>query len=109
MDYLEYKGYTGSIEYEADGSLVGEVLGLKHDLILYEGNDIDELRADFENGIESYFESCEELGIAPRKPAAYLGVNIPAEVHKHKQIALLAEQKKVSVDNAKTHRKLVIS
>ena len=88
MDYLEYKGYTGSIEYEADGSLVGEVLGLKHDLILYEGSNIDELRADFENGIESYFESCEELGIAPRKPAAYLGVNIPADVHK--QIALLA-------------------
>ena len=36
MDYLSYKGYTGSIEYsEADGCFVGKVLGLKHDLILY--------------------------------------------------------------------------
>ncbi|MDR3366698.1 MAG: hypothetical protein LBO71_07005 [Prevotellaceae bacterium] len=70
MNNLEYKGYIGSIEYsKADGCFVGKVLGMTHDLILYEGNTIDELRADFEAGIES-FESCEEMGIAPRKPAA---------------------------------------
>ncbi|MDR1342966.1 MAG: hypothetical protein LBK18_06910 [Prevotellaceae bacterium] len=67
MNYLKYKGYIGSIEHEVDGSLVGEVLGLKQDLILYEGNNIDELRADFEAGVESYFDSCKEMGIAPRK------------------------------------------
>ncbi|MDR0567152.1 MAG: type II toxin-antitoxin system HicB family antitoxin [Prevotellaceae bacterium] len=82
MNYLHYKGYTGSVKYsEADGCFVGKVLGLKHDLILYEGNDIDELRADFEDGIESYFECCEELGIAPRKPAASLNVSVPVEAH----------------------------
>jgi predicted HicB family RNase H-like nuclease len=97
MNTMHYKGYTGSVEYsEADHCFVGEVLGLEIDSITYEGNNIDELRADFEDGVESYFESCEEIGIAPRKPATYLGVNIPAEVHK--QIMLLAEQKKVSVD-----------
>jgi predicted HicB family RNase H-like nuclease len=96
MDYLYYKGYTGSIEYsKADGCFVGKVLGMTHDIILYEGNNIDELRADFEDGIEGYFESCEEMGIAPRKPAACLNVNIPPEVHE--QITLLAKQKGVSV------------
>jgi predicted HicB family RNase H-like nuclease len=95
MNYLKYKGYTGSIEHEIDGSFVGEVLGLERDLILYEGNNIDELRADFEAGIESYFESCEEMGVVPRKPATCLNVNIPPEVHE--QITLLAEQKGVSV------------
>ncbi|MDR0415566.1 MAG: type II toxin-antitoxin system HicB family antitoxin [Prevotellaceae bacterium] len=97
MNYLHYKGYTGSIEYEADGSLVGEVLGMKHDLILYEGNNIGELQADFEAGIESYFESCEEMGVAPRKPIVCLNVNIPLEVHE--QIVFVAEQKGVSVDD----------
>jgi predicted HicB family RNase H-like nuclease len=98
MNYLHYKGYTGSIKYsKADGCFVGKVLGLEHDLILYEGNNIDELRADFEDGIEGYFESCEELGIAPRKPAACLSVSIPSEVHE--QITLLAEQKGVSIND----------
>jgi predicted HicB family RNase H-like nuclease len=52
---------------------------MEHDLILYEGNNIDELRADFEAGVESYFESCEEMGIKPRKPATCLNVKIPPE------------------------------
>ena len=73
MDYLYYKGYIGSIKYcKADCCFAGKVLGMNDDLILYEGKDIDELQADFEAGIESYFESCEEMGIEPRKPAAHL-------------------------------------
>jgi predicted HicB family RNase H-like nuclease len=52
---LEYKGYKGSIEYsEADNCLFGKVLSLNKDLILYEGHTIDELRTDFEAGIDSY-------------------------------------------------------
>ena len=44
MDYLEYKGYNGSVEYrKPDNCLFGKVLGMSKDLILYEGNTIDEL------------------------------------------------------------------
>jgi predicted HicB family RNase H-like nuclease len=76
MDYMYYKGYTGIIKYsEADGCFVGKVLGMNDDLILYEGENIDELRADFEAGIESYFESCEEMGIEPRKPTTHLNAS----------------------------------
>ena len=61
MDYLEYKGYRGSIEYSlADKCFVGQVQGLgKKVLILYEGNTIDELRKDFEEGVDSYLEGCK--------------------------------------------------
>ena len=54
MDYLEYKGYKGSIEYsKEDDCLFGKVQGLgKNVLILYEGNTVDELRKDFEGGID---------------------------------------------------------
>ena len=57
MDYLEYKGYRGSIEYSlADKCFVGQVQGLgKKVLILYEGNTIDELRKDFEEAANSTF------------------------------------------------------
>ena len=75
MDYLEYKGYKGSVEYsKADNCLCGKVLGMSKDLILYEGNTIDELRADFEAGVESYLAGCLADGVEPRKP--YSGISV---------------------------------
>lgn len=56
MDYLEYKGYKGSVEYsKEDNCLCGKVQGMGNKaLILYEGTTIDELRKDFEEGIDNY-------------------------------------------------------
>ena len=53
MKYLEYKGYSGSIEYsEEDGLLYGQVLGIRG-LISYEGETGKELEKDFKeaNGL----------------------------------------------------------
>jgi len=59
MDYLEYKGYKGSVEYsKADICLFDRVLGLNDALVLYEGDSIEELEEDFRNGIDSYIEGC---------------------------------------------------
>ena len=61
MDYLEYKGYKGSVEYsKEDDCLFGKVQGLSKVLISYEGQTLDELRKDFEDGIESYLAYCQE-------------------------------------------------
>ena len=51
MSLLEYKGYQGTIEIE-DNILFGHVLGLKNTIISYEGNTINELKTDFQNGID---------------------------------------------------------
>ena len=68
MDYLEYKGYKGSVEYsKEDDCLVGKVLGLTKETILYEGSTLEELKADFEAGIDSYLAYCESEGIKPSK------------------------------------------
>lgn len=98
MDNLEYKGYYGSVEYsKADNCLVGKVLGMSKDSITYEGATIDELKADFEAGIDSYLGGCEELGIKPRKAfSGSLNVRIPSEVHS--KVALLAEKAGVSIN-----------
>lgn len=92
MDYLEYKGYKGSVEYsKADNRLFGKVLGMSKDLILYEGNTIDELIADFESGIESYLAGCLADGVEPRKPySGTLNIRISPEIHS--QIAALAQE-----------------
>lgn len=61
MNTLEYKGYKGTIETE-DDTLFGYVLGLKNAIISYEGKNIDELRDDFQNGIDDYLENCRLNG-----------------------------------------------
>lgn len=70
MDYLEYKGYKGTVEYsKADNCLCGKVMGMNNSaLILYEGSNIDELREDFETGIDNYIEGCKADNVEPRKP-----------------------------------------
>jgi len=68
MDNLKYKGYIGTVEYSAPNNcLYGKVEGMVKDSITYEGQSINESKADFENAIDSYLEGCEELGIKPRK------------------------------------------
>lgn len=98
MDYLEYKGYKGSVEYsKADNCLFGKVLGMSKDLILYEGNTIDELRADFEAGIESYLAGCSSDGVEPRKPySGTLNIRISPEIHS--KIAMLAQEAGTSIN-----------
>lgn len=62
---LEYKGYKGSVEYsKEDNCFYGKMQGMSSKvLILYEGTTIDELRKDFEEGINSYLEGCKSDGI----------------------------------------------
>ncbi|MDR2144954.1 MAG: type II toxin-antitoxin system HicB family antitoxin [Tannerella sp.] len=98
MGYLKYKNYMGSVEYsEEDDCLCGKVLGMTRDSITYEGKTIDELKADFEAGIDSYLEGCEEMGIIPRK--GYNGifnVRIPTDIHC--RVAILAEETGMSIN-----------
>lgn len=68
MDFLEYKGYKGSVEYsKEDNCLFGKVQGMSKALILYEGNTLEELRKDFENGVDSYLEACKADGVEQAK------------------------------------------
>jgi predicted HicB family RNase H-like nuclease len=98
MDYLKYKGYKGSVEYsKADNCLFGKVLGMDGDLILYEGNTLDELRADFEKGIESYIAGCLADGHKPAKP--YSGtLNIRLSPEMHSRIAMMAKEAGTSIN-----------
>jgi predicted HicB family RNase H-like nuclease len=91
MGTLKYKGYSGTVEYsEEDNCLFGKVIGMNKNLISYEGKTIEELKADFEAGIDLYLESCNERGIKPQKPfSGSLNIRIPSELHS--QLALKAQ------------------
>jgi predicted HicB family RNase H-like nuclease len=98
MGYLNYKGYRGSVEYnESDNCLFGSVLGIKKSRILYEGNTIDELKADFEAGINNYLDTCYANGIEPDKPfSGSLSIRISPEIHG--KVAMLAERSGMSIN-----------
>ena len=83
MDYLEYKGYKGSVEYsKQDDCLFGKVQGLSKELITYEGKTLEELRHDFEEGVDSYLEYCRAEGVEPAKPySGKLNLRMPSELH----------------------------
>ena len=82
-DLLEYKGYSGTIEYSAaDNILHGRVLGIRS-LLSYEGDSLNSLRNDFENMIEDYLQTCAKTGTEPEKPyKGSFNVRISPQLHR---------------------------
>lgn len=64
-NYMEYKGYRGTISYcGEDRILYGKVLGTK-DSISYKGESVSELESDFHAAVDDYLEVCKETGKSP--------------------------------------------
>ena len=98
MGFLKYKGYTGSVEYsEEDQCLFGKVQGMTKDSIIYEGNTVDELIADFRGAVDEYLQLCEEKGLPPRKPyTGVLNVRLTPEIHSG--AAMAAKQEGITIN-----------
>lgn len=98
MKYLDYKGYTGSIEYsEEDNLLYGKVLGIQG-LISYEGLTGKDLGTDFKEAVDVYLADCKASNTNPEKPfKGSFNVRISARLHQ--KAALLAMEAKVSLNN----------
>ena len=95
---MEYKGYIGSVEFsETDELFFGQVQGIRS-LISYEGINAKELVSNFHESVDAYLNFCEEEGIEPEK--AYKGsFNIRISPELHKQIAICAISKQVSLNS----------
>lgn len=67
-DYLEYKGYKGTIEYsKEDEILCGSVVNADV-LITYEGESLKALKEDFREAIDDYLAICEADGLHVSPP-----------------------------------------
>jgi predicted HicB family RNase H-like nuclease len=98
MKYLEYNGYTGSIEYSSEDDLLfGKVLGIKG-LISFEGKTGKDLETDFKEAIDEYLAGCKDEGRVPEKPfKGSFNVRISPELHQ--KAALMAIEEKTSLNN----------
>lgn len=80
---MEYKGFTGSVEFSpGDRIFHGKINGITADLVTFEGVTVEELEADFRQAVDDYLSYCEKKGIEPQRP--YSGrfvLRIPPELH----------------------------
>lgn len=97
MRFLKYKGYHGSIEYDAtDGLFFGQIQGIRS-LISYDGATGPELESHFRQALDDYFLDCQKEGIPIEKPfKGSFNVRIPA--HLHRDAALKAMEQNTSLN-----------
>lgn len=94
---MEYKGYTGSVEFsEEDKLFYGKVQGIRS-LISYDGTTVQELLDDFHGAVDDYLIFCADEGIEPEKP--YKGsFNVRVSPYLHKEAAIWAREHGVSLN-----------
>jgi predicted HicB family RNase H-like nuclease len=82
MNTMTYKGYTARIEFDdRDNIFVGRVLGVNA-IIGFHGEDVTNLRADFEAAIDFMIEDCKARGVPTEKPSSgKLMLRVPPELH----------------------------
>ena len=92
INTMTYKGYSALIEYsDEDECLIGRVVGI-NDIIVFDGENIGEVRQRFHDGLDNYLALCEKNGKQPEVPkSGKLSVRIPAELH-----AFLSKQSEVT-------------
>ncbi len=82
---IEYKGYIGSIEYSSEDKCFFGKLEMIDDLVTFEATAALELEDNFHNAVDSYMETCRDLGREPQK--LYKGVfNVRIEPELHKKV-----------------------
>lgn len=88
-NYMEYKGYIGTLAFSAEDKIFyGKLEGI-NDLVTFEGTSVKELEEAFEDAVTDYLETCKALSKSPDK--VYKGTfNVRVSQELHQQTALLA-------------------
>jgi len=95
---MEYKGYLGTVEYDAQARIFhGDVINTR-DVITFQGTTVKEIEKAFKDSIDDYISWCKEEGVEPEKP--YSGkFNVRLSPELHRQIAILAKKKHLSLNS----------
>ncbi|MCL2224357.1 MAG: type II toxin-antitoxin system HicB family antitoxin [Defluviitaleaceae bacterium] len=82
-NFLEYKGYIGSVTYSAEDEIFhGKLIGIS-DRITYDGDSVKSLKLNFEEAIDDYLEGCDEINKPPHTPDyGHFDVDVSPEIHK---------------------------
>ena len=80
---MEYKGYTGQVEFDAEaGVFHGEVLDTR-DVITFQGTTVDDIQEAFRESVDDYIDFCSEQNEEPEKPfSGRLMVRLSSDLHR---------------------------
>jgi predicted HicB family RNase H-like nuclease len=97
MEYLEYKGFQGSVRFHAeDRTFHGRVLGVD-DVVSFEGSSVDELEAAFRDAVDDYVELCHKTGREPeRRYSGRIPLRIDPDLHRRVAAAAAAQHSSVN-------------
>jgi predicted HicB family RNase H-like nuclease len=95
---MEYKGYLGTVEYDADAKLFhGDIINTR-DVITFQGTTVEEIEKAFKGSVDDYLTWCKEEGAEPEKP--YSGrFNLRLSPELHKDLAIRAKKLKISINS----------
>ena len=89
---IEYKGYTGVIEFDPELRIfTGHVIDLR-DEIYFEGDSVESLEASMHRAVDHYLAVCDSRGEEPERPfSGKLNVRLGTELHRAAALAAAAE------------------
>ena len=94
---MEYQGYTGHVEFDAEAGLFhGEVLDTR-DVITFQGTSVEELVQAFRDSVDDYLEYCHERNEEPEKPfSGRLMLRLPPDLHRLAYVGAKKEGKSLN-------------
>jgi predicted HicB family RNase H-like nuclease len=88
---IEYKGYTGMVDYDpALRCFSGHVIDLR-DEIYFEGASVEELEASMRRAVDHYLAVCAKRGEEPERPfSGKLNLRLGPDLHRTAALAAAA-------------------
>lgn len=94
---LEYKDYSGTVEFSADDEVFfGKLIGIK-DVVTFEADSVSKLKKAFRDAVDDYLATCAALKKDPEK--GFKGsFNIRIKPHIHRLAVIRSTQMKISLN-----------
>ena len=94
---LNYKGFFASVSFvEEDNILFGKIEGI-HDLIMFEGSSVSELKKMFREAVDDYIEICKQTN-KPCLKSFKGSFNVRVKPEIHQRAAMIATAKGISLN-----------
>ncbi len=94
---MKYKGYEAIVEYdELDRLFTGRVINTR-DILVFDGESVDELDESFHAVVDEYLEDCEATKKEQDKPHSGK-FNLRLSPDRHRRAAIKAEREGISLN-----------